>query len=353
MERIVVLLVLILFVVILGLSLRSLKVYRPFDTEGFTGTVFDRRSEDASMTGYVTSGDGQLFRPESGPVHSQLENVPTRTEFIMGRIAQHIGEVPIKNSSKNYTVGVTDDEIIQKFTKGSQSEIILNPDSPANTHVTCQLGVNCGEFVKDSYLYCPVGLDRVKNREVGYQGCHTSGTSHPYLSCKFDDPANNCYYLKDLRIQRVGNGFVVIPTFELLVRTLKDNVNNAYRLYNLKSHFIQQMLLSHDHPEVKANLDKISKWKPWLSTGSTTLDQYCRQLLFNTFILFQPGTPSRIGFIMRQNKPVYLPIGYVPELSNHSYNLKKIGFIHDTTQDPMPILLPRFDQNTTLRANLI
>lgn len=380
MERVVVLLIIMIFVIVLGISLRSLQLYRPLDSsqsltnEGFLDTVYQRKFDNANMSGYVTPVNGSetdVFKPENGEHHSQIANVPTVKEYVIGRIKKYESHVPLKHSDKIYKIGSMDDEIIQKFAKGSNPDIILNPDSHVEDQITCDLEQDCKEYVRNSQLYCPMGIDRLKNREstgkeneMKYQGCYTITRDYPHLACRFGDRFNYCNYMNDLRIQRVGRGFYVIPTFDAL-KDAKDKAStnqekNAIEyILKIKIYIIRYMMLTYDRDEVKDNFTAIQKWLPWTSTGSSLLDQYGKQLFYNTFILYQSRTsktPSRLGFIMRTDSPLFLPKGNIPSLSTpstrHSYNLKNTGFIHDTTQDPMPVLQPMINRPKTRNGNM-
>jgi len=380
MERVVVLLMIVLFVIVLGISLRSLQLHRPFDqspshaNEGFLDTVYQRKFDDANMSGYVApvnGGESDVFKPENGEHHSQIANVPTAKEYVIGRIKKYESHVPLKHSDKTYTIGSMDDEIIQKFARGTNPDIILNPDSHIEDQITCDLEQDCKEYVRNSQLYCPMGIDRLKNREstgkpneMKYQGCYTITRDYPQLACRFGDRFNYCSYMNDLRIQRVGRGFYVFPTFDV-IKDATDKASTSKEkdaisfITNMKIYMIRHMILTYDRDEVKDNFTAIQKWFPWSSTGSSLLDQYGEQLFYNTFILYQSKTsktPSRVGFIMRTDSSMFLPKGNVPDLSTpsarHSYNLKNAGFIHDTTQDPMPVLQPMINRPKTRNGNL-
>jgi hypothetical protein len=380
MERVFVLLIIIVFVIVLGVSLRSLQLYRPFndspllENEGFTDTVYQRKYDNANMTGYVGpehGSDTDVFRPENGEHHSQLSNVPTAKEYVIGRIKKYKSHVPLNNSDKEYTIGSMDDEIIQKFSKGTNPDIVLNPDSHIEDQITCDLEQDCDEYVRNSKLYCPMGIDRLKIREnsgkeneMKYQGCYTFTRNYPLLACRYGDRFNYCSYMNDLKIQRVGRGFYVLPTLDVIkdavdkADTESEKRNIQYIMY-IKIYIIRHMILTYDHEDVKKNHKDVQRWFPWSSTGSSLLDQYGKQLFYNTFILYQSKTsktPSRIGFIMRTDTPLHLPKGHIPELSTpstrHSYNLKNVGYIHDTTQDPMPILQPLFNRPKMRNTNM-
>lgn len=378
-----ILLIILGLVITLGLSLRSLQVYRPFDEpdgflsalEGFQDTQIQRTYDNGHMTGYEISLNGDqtdLFRPEDGPIHSQLENVPSAKEYVIGRIKKYESHVPLKHSDREYTFGTMDDEIIQKFARGTNPEIVLNPDSHIEDQITCDLEQDCDEYVRNSNLYCPMGMDRLRLKESTgtpneekYQGCYTITRDYPLLACRFGDRFNYCNYMTDLRIQRVGRGFYVLPTYEVL----KDAMDRAEtdldkrkisHILNTKIYMIRHMILTYDHEEVKRHFKKIQKWTPWSGTGSPMVDQYARQIFYNTFILYQSkttGTPTRLGFIMRTDTPTYVPKGTIPELSTpstrHSYDLKNVKFVHDTTKDPMPVLQPRIHKPKTRNGNLI
>lgn len=379
MEQVVVLLIIITFVIVLGVSLRSLQLYRPLDSsqsliseaEGFLNTVYQRKFDDANMSGYVVPLNGSesdVFKPENGEHHTQLTNVPTGKEYVIGRIKKYESQVPLKHSDKTYIIGSMDDEIIQKFVRGTNPDIILNPDSHIEDHITCDLEQDCKEYVRNSQLYCPMGIDRLKNREstgkaneMKYQGCYTITRDYPQLACRFGDRFNYCKYMNDLRIQRVGRGFYVFPTFDA-IKDAKDKASTSREkdaisfITNMKIYMIRRMMLTYDRDEVKDNFSTIQKWFPWTSSGSSLLDQYGKQLFYNTFILYQSKTsktPSRVGFIMRTDSSIFLPKRNVPDLSTpsarHSYNLKNVGFIHDTTQDPMPILQHMINRQKTRR----
>jgi hypothetical protein len=378
-------------VIILGLSLQSLQTLKPFRTptspvppkgafsEGFNNddTYYQRQAEDGDMTGYVqsTSGDANdVFRPDSGQVQSQLKNVPTSKEYVIGRINKYKSHVPLNHSDKNYNIGTMDDEIIQKFVRGTNPEIILNPDSHTQDQITCDLDTDCEEYVRNSQLYCPIGIDRLKTQESTgskneqkYQGCYTLTRDYPLLACKDGDRFNYCNYLRDLRVQRVGRGFYVFPTFDAILSAWNSAESSQEKrkisfIWRAKENMVREMILSFDHDEVKRNYRRIVQWRSWRTTGSSVIDQYARQILYNSFLLYQSKTtksPTRIGFIMRSPKDTAsrVRVGHVPELSTpttrHSYNLKNVRYVHDTTMDPMPILHPRINRPKTLSRNQI
>lgn len=381
MERVLVLLIIIVFVIILGVSLRSLQLYRPLHNifqegdEGFTDTVYQRKYENGNMTGYVGpihGNESDVFKPENGEHHSQLTNVPTAKEYVIGRIKKYESHVPLKHSDKEYTIGSMDDEIIQKFSRGTNPDIILNPDSHIEKQITCDLEQDCDEYVRNSNLYCPMGIDRLKNREntgkeneMKYQGCYTVTRNYPLLACRYGDRFNYCSYMNDLRIQRVGRGFYVFPTLDALKDAMdKADTGEEKRKINyimsMKIYMIRHMMLTYNREEVKDNIRNIKTWFPWSNnSGSSLLDQYGKQLFYNTFILYQSKTsktPSRVGFIMRTDTPIYVPKGHIPDLSTpssrHTYNLKNVGYIHDTTQDPMPVLQPMINRPRTRNSNM-
>ena len=363
-----------MFVIILGISLRSLQLYRPLDNEGFLDTVYQRNYDDANMTGYVSpehGSDTDVFRPENGEHHSQLANVPTTKEYVIGRIKKYLKHVPLMHSDKLYTIGSMDDEIIQKFTMGTNPDIILNPDSHIEDQITCDLEQDCDEYAISSFLYCPIGMDRLKitentgkENELKYQGCYTTTRNYPSLACRYNDRFNYCSYIHNKKIQRVGRGFYVFPTFDAIIDGINkagtdtEKTNVSFIMF-IKIYITRYLILTYNREDVKNNYKRIQNWFPWLSTGSSVLDQYARQVFYNTFILYQSKTaktPSRIGFIMRTDKSTFLPKSYIPELSTpssrHTYNLKNVGYIHDTTRDPMPILQPMINRPKRRGSNM-
>jgi hypothetical protein len=378
MNRMIVLLMITIFVIVIGLSLRSLILYKPLQksepsAEGFSlDTEVQRMEDTAHMSGYVNvkhSNPNNVYKPESGPHPSQITNVPTAKEYVIGRIKKYESHVPLKHSDKDYVIGSMDDEIVKKFSLGDVPNIILNPDSREEDQITCDIEQDCDEYVRNSNLYCPMGLDRLKNQESTgkpneqkYQGCYTMTRNYPSLACRFGDRFNYCDYMNDLRIQRTGRGFYVFPTFDAMYaiyqntrrmvngRDESDNTewNKVRYIMNIKISIIRYMILSYDHPDVNNNVNGVSNWSPWRSTGSSVLDQYARQVFYNSFLLYQSGThktPTRVGFIIRKDTPSYGPsVSNIPELSTptkrHSYNLKHAKYVHDTTMDPMPVLQP-------------
>ena len=354
--------------IVIGLSLRSLLLYRPIKTsEGFSiPTKVQRVGDTAHMSGYVNIENGNVenvYKPESGPHPSQIGNVPTAKEYLIGRINRFKSHVPLKHSDKDYVIGQMDDEILQKFSLGDVPNIILNPDSAKEEQITCDIEEDCDEYVRNSNLYCPIGMDRLKIKESSgkineqkYQGCYTATNKYPEIACRFGSRFNYCDYINELRIQKVGRGFYVIPTYDALSQIKRDyGTDNKQMMASLrhidtlKINLIRNMILSFDHPEIKNNKDRITKWSPGSSTGSSLVDQYARQVYYNTFVLFQNGnhkTQARIGFIMRKDTPSgeAVSVSHIPELSTpttrHSYNLKHVKYVHDTMRDPMPVLKP-------------
>jgi hypothetical protein len=371
MKRIGMLLMITIFVIVIGLSLRSMLLYRPFsNNEGFMNdTTLQRSGESGDMTGYVSMSNGDqsnVYKPSSGPYPSQIANVPTADEYIIGRIQRFQSHVPLLHSDKDYVLGTMDREIVNKFARGDIPNIILNPDSHTSDQITCDIEQDCDEFVRNSKLYCPVGMDRLKNQESTgepneqkYQGCYSITRDYPSLACRFGGRFNYCDYLTDLRIQRVGRGFYVFPTYDAMYEaysrasTSNEKKRLSYILFT-KIHMIRVMILTFDHEDVRNHTSDIQKWYPWTTTGSPLLDQYGRSVFYDTFLLYQSGThksPTRIGFVLRKDTPVHgITKSYVPELSTpvtrHSYNLKHIGYVHDTTQDPMPILQPMYNERS-------
>jgi hypothetical protein len=206
-------------------------------------------------------------------------------------------------------------------------------------------------------------MDRLKIKESSgkineqkYQGCYTATNKYPEIACRFGSRFNYCDYINELRIQKVGRGFYVIPTYDALTQIKRDyGTDNKQMMASLrhidtlKINLIRNMILSFDHPEIKNNKERITKWSPGSSTGSSLVDQYARQVYYNTFVLFQNGnhkTQARIGFIMRKDTPSgeAVSVSHIPELSTpttrHSYNLKHVKYVHDTMRDPMPVLKP-------------
>lgn len=370
MDRIVVLLIILICVVIFGLSLHTLLEYKPFpfvninkgnwiEKEGFVDTKYDRNASDAAMTGYVTVQGGDIhntFKPDSGSVHPQLENVPTATEYLIGRMKRYKMYIPFNNTNVTYHFGSQDKDILQKFARGSNPDIILNPDSDSKHWVLCDIERECKEYVHNSRLYCPIGMDRLqiqtptgKHNERRYQGCYSAPRQYHMFACRSNDPKGGCRILRDRMVQRVGSGFVMYPPSGVMDLALKEATNNNEKglireFMNSKSIHIRNMLLSYTRDDIRDNIDAINKWSPSplekrLSVDNGTLDRYLNSIYDDCYLLFQPrgyDSEARIGFVTRKDKYVN-----VPKLGNDiNYDITSLKFIPDTTKDPMPLLRP-------------
>lgn len=332
------LVILIAIVGILGVSLRTLQKYRPF--EGFM--TYQRRSNDGSQTGYVTSSTGgDVFRPDTMNVHPQIKNVPSSEEYVLGKIKRYQKHVPLKVSGIDYKIGGMNDAILGKFTKGTEPEIILNPDSNPENHESCLLGNGCEEYVYNSHLYCPVGMERLQTKTPGkninerkYQGCYLLGKDYPAFACRHDDPLNSCEVLKQKRIQRVGKGFYVFPPKSVFMKAEQEGVN-VNELWERKQHFIRMILRSYDLQKTHRNINSWSEESP--DIDNSKIEEYANTILDKGYIMVQyktTETPMRIG--------VYVPNQTIPDISTPlrrtSYDLSRIKYIHDTTKD-LPIVM--------------
>ena len=332
------LVLLIVFVGILGVSLRTLQKYRPF--EGFT--TYQNRSQDGLQTGYVTSPTGgDVFRPNSDIHHPQIKNVPSSDEYVMGKIKRYETNVPLKISGVDYKIGGMNDAILGKFTRGTDPEIILNPDSERVNQETCILGNDCDEYVYNSHLYCPVGMERLQTQTPGkhtterkYQGCYLLGRDYPAFACRHDDPLNSCNILKQKRIQRVGRGFLVFPPKRIFMKAEQEGVS-VNELWERKQHFIRIMLRSYELQKTHPTINSWSEASP--DIDNSVIENYANTILEKGYVMVQQKntqTPMRIGFLVPDKS---VPNIATP-LRRTSYDLSRIKYIHDTTKD-LPVVM--------------
>lgn len=370
MNRIWVIIIIVSMVVIAGISLNIMTklgpkyIYAKYHSyngngsgrEGFAvQTQSQFRDTDGTMTGLVTikgGAPGEVFKRENGPSHSQLQNVPTATEYIVGRMKKYREYIPLKNVKERFTFGTSDDrEIVKKFARGSNPDIVLNPDSRPKNWQMCALPEDCKEYVNRSKLYCPIGMERVQNQtpsgkdgENVYQGCYYVGRRTSTLTSVSDRKARNI--LDGLKIQRVGQNFLMYPPLKEIQTALQNSVNaNEKEYLNLlvsrKVRFIREMAKTLVIAKAnEKNMVAIDRWNPLQKVTHVDdgeLEKYMTGLLNDAYILVQgqtSETKTRIGYI-NANKT------HIPELKNQkgqSYNLSSIQFLPDTTMDPLPLL---------------
>ena len=340
LERVFVLIVIILGVLFIGVGLNVF--------ESFTTMKNQTDPNTGEQTGLITDSPGNpavAYKSTSGSVNDQYKNVPTRNVIYHGVAQKHSMQIPWRAYSNK-------DRMIDKILKpsgGPLPSVVLNPASDGDKQVICKLNDNCEDYVYRRELYCPIGMDRMETGVMGtgerrYNGCYSAGRMIPSLGCRHNrEEANSmaggnlCGILSELRIQRVGTGFMMIPPYYVLKALLEkpsaslsdSERNQIIEITNRRKDIVAQMVFSLKSQVSRANRDNIAK---------SQLMAYYNQILYNTTIIYQPVTDgmknSRAGFYARG---VSIPsIERLPVEPDFNITDKSLG---DTTKEPLPELI--------------
>jgi hypothetical protein len=237
---------------------------------------------------------------------------------------------------------------ILKSSGGPLPNVILNPESDADKQIVCKLNDTCEDYVIDRTLYCPIGMDRMETGAVGsgqrrYNGCYSGGRRIPSLGCRHGvEEANSmaggnlCRILSQLKIQRVGSGFIMIPRYSVLKALLEkpraslsdSERNDIVNMVNLRKNIVAQMTFALKSQVSRSRGDKMAE---------SQLMSYYNGLLYNTTILYQPVTDGmrlpRAGFYA---EGISLPvIERLPQEPDYNVTTRTLG---DTTKAPLPEL---------------
>ena len=339
LERVFVLIVIILAVLFIGVGLNVF--------ESFTTMRHERDPTTMEQTGLITDSPGNpavVYKSTSGVVNDQYTNVPTRENVYQNVLQRYSSQIP----SQSYSGGQMSENRILKSSGGPLPNVILNPASDADKQIVCKLNDTCEDYVIDRTLYCPIGMDRMETGAVGsgqrrYNGCYSGGRRIPSLGCRHGvEEANSmaggnlCRILSQLKIQRVGSGFIMIPRYSVLKALLEKPIaslpdterNQIIEMVNLRRNIVAQMTFSLKSQVSRSRGDKMAE---------SQLMSYYNGLLYNTTILYQPVTDGmrmpRAGFYA---DGISLPaLERLPQEQDYNVTAGSIG---DTTKAPLPEL---------------